>query len=133
VIRPYTKAMQADGGRVKRKAARKAAASAAEKACYAEVDKRDGKRCRVCGRQGKPGAASMLDRLHHHHMILRSRGGQHESESVLSLCAQHHSEIHVDCTLRVEGDANARDERGKLAGVTVSRFGEAGWKVIGHC
>jgi hypothetical protein len=129
--RALSKSQQADGGRVKRKAARRAAASTAERQCYADVDKRDGRRCRVCGRQARPGVASMLDRLHHHHMILRSRGGQHEPSSVISLCAGCHSEIHVDCTLRLSGDANLRSaETGQLCGVRVERFGDGGWRLI---
>lgn len=134
MITPYTKAMQADGGRVARKAAKKAQASSDERACYKAVDTRDKGRCRVCGKRGNPQAASLLDRIHHHHMILRSRGGQHEPSAVISLCAGCHSEIHVEHTLHVEGDANARSaESGRLCGVKVSRFGEAGWRVVGFC
>jgi hypothetical protein len=130
--RAFSKSEQVGGSRVARKAARVAAKDREERACYAEVDTRDGLRCRVCGRAGNPRAASMLDRIHHHHMVYRSRGGQHEPNAVLSLCARCHSELHVDCTLRVEGDANARAaESGKLCGVKVSRYGESGWRVVG--
>ena len=104
------------------------------KACYAEVDKRDQGRCRVCGKRGSTTAVSLLDRLHRHHMIYRSRGGEHIPAAVITLCATCHGEIHVSGELRLEGDANVRDMvTFKFCGVTVSRFTESGWKVERVC
>jgi hypothetical protein len=130
--RGLSKREQADGGRVARKAAKKAAIDREQRECYKAVDARDKGRCRVCGKRGSPTAASLLDRIHRHHMMYRSLGGTHATANVLSLCAGCHSEIHVEYTLRVEGDANARAaESGRLCGVKVERYGEAGWRVVG--
>jgi hypothetical protein len=53
---------------------------------------------------------------------------------VITVCTKHHDEIHVHATLRLEGDATARDAvTGKLAGVQVSRHTETGWKVEKLC
>jgi hypothetical protein len=120
------------GGKSRRQAkADKRAEEAAElKSCYRIVDARDGGRCRVCNRRASPQATTLLDRMHRHHMVYRSRGGQHESSNVVSLCAACHSAIHVEMVLRVDGDATARDAvTGALAGVQVSRYTETGWKV----
>lgn len=101
--------------------------------CYALVDERDGGRCRVCGRRGSPRMATLLDRLHRHHLVYRSLGGQHVSWAVVSICAHCHDEIHVMGTLHLEGDADLRDDRGRLCGVQVSRLRESGWVVEGMC
>ena len=102
--------------------------------CYALVDARDQGRCRVCGKRGSPTAVSLLDRLHRHHMIYRSRGGEHIPSAVITLCANCHAEVHVAGELRLEGDANVRDQvTFKFCGVTVSRYTESGWKVERVC
>ena len=126
-----SKAKQVGGSRVARKQAARAAEAQAIKACYREVDERDGHQCRVCRKRCNPRAISMLDRAHHHHMVYRSRGGQHVPESVITLCAACHDAIHVRMELRVTGDANARDAvTGKLAGVKVERYTvDRGWQV----
>lgn len=98
--------------------------------CYRRVDTRDEGRCRVCLRRGNPEATTLLDRLHRHHMVYRSRGGEHLPENVLSVCKACHDAIHVTATLRVSGDAEAVDAvTGKLAGVVVERVTDAGWTV----
>jgi len=116
--------------RVKEKLRKRAEEAQSMRQCYRIVDERDGKRCRVCRRPGYPNGTTLLDRLHHHHMVYRSRGGQHEPDSVILLCAICHAAIHIEGTLRVSGDANARDTAtGKLAGVKVERYTDAGWIV----
>lgn len=101
-------------------------------ACYRAVDERDIGRCRVCGKRGSPTAVGLLDRLHRHHIVYRSRGGQHVSSGVLSVCASCHAAIHNDGTLRVSGDADVRDAvTNKLAGVLVERLIDAVWRVEG--
>ena len=113
--------------RAERKQAKKTAQEAAERACYRAVDQRDGHACRVCKRL--VGGNSMLDRAHHHHLVYRSRGGEHASANVITVCKACHDAIHVKATVRLEGDADLRDARGKLHGVKVSRLTEAGWTV----
>lgn len=100
--------------------------------CYRDVDERDIGRCRVCGKRGSPTAVGLLDRLHRHHMVYRSQGGDHRSCNVLSVCASCHAAIHNDGTLRLSGDADMRDVlTGKLAGVLIERLVDAVWTVEG--
>jgi 5-methylcytosine-specific restriction endonuclease McrA len=102
--------------------------------CYRAVDERDGGRCRVCKKRGHPQATTLLDRLHRHHLIYRSRGGTHEPENVVTVCASCHDAMHVDGTLRLEGDANARDAvTNKLAGVCAMRLLDGVWQVEKWC
>lgn len=125
-----SKAQQVGGSRFSRKQEKRAAEAREMKACYAQVDERDGYRCRVCRKACNPRAVSLLERAHRHHMIYRSRGGEHVPECVVTLCASCHEAVHVRMELRVSGDANARDAvTGKLCGVRVERYTEQGWEV----
>ena len=109
------------------KAQRKADEAKAIKACYAAVDARDGHRCRVCR---KPvGGVGMLEARHRHHLVYRSRGGEHSAANVLTVCVKCHAAIH-DAEIRLSGNANARaSESGVLCGVTLERYAEGGWRV----
>jgi 5-methylcytosine-specific restriction endonuclease McrA len=116
--------------RAEAKRERRTAEAKEMRLCYNIVDERDSGRCRVCRKRGNPNATTLLDRLHRHHIIYRSRGGEHVPRAVLSICADCHSEIHVDGTLRLEGDADLRDAvTGRLCGIKVSRLVESGWEV----
>jgi hypothetical protein len=130
--RAFSKSDQVGGSRLQRKLAKKAANDKAWKDCCKAVDERDEHHCRVCGRYGNPRSRTMLNMIHHHHLIPNERRcGIHEPSRVISLCARCHGEIHVDCTLELTGDASARSvETGRLTGVTVRRHGEGGWRVV---
>jgi len=67
------------------------AAEKLERAIYALVSLRDHYRCRCCGRGGDPRAVTLLGKLHHDHLVPRSRGGQTVPENVILLCSQCHS------------------------------------------
>lgn len=111
------------------KAQRRADEARAIKACYAQVDRRDGPHCRVCGR--RVGGLGMLEARHHHHLVYRSRGGEHLTRNVLSLCRPCHAAVH-DSEVRLSGDADAtRLEDGRLGGVLVERWTESGWIATG--
>jgi hypothetical protein len=69
------------------------------------VNQRDGYCCRVCGRRCDPGATTMLDKGHHHHIVLRSAGGLDTPENVVLLDADCHDAVHVKKTLAIEGNA----------------------------
>lgn len=98
------------------------AKDAAEARCYALVDARDELRCRVTGKLlSKRGG--LTTRVERHHMISRGAGGPHESWNVVTVSPETHAEIEVKGTLRLTGDADARDERGRLCGVKVERPG----------
>jgi hypothetical protein len=88
---------------------------AAEAACYRAVDRRDGYACRLCGKRGRPESPSLLDRLHHHHNVLRSKGGAHDTRTVFLVCAGCHDLLHKH-RLRVTGDADVPQ------GLTVERL-----------
>lgn len=53
---------------------------------YAAVDARDERACRCCGRREK---------LHHHHLTFRSKGGGDCVENVLLLCVLCHALLHA--------------------------------------
>lgn len=117
--------------RTSEKAARKAQDERDERECYRAVDERDQLRCRVTGvRLSLSG--DMTKRVHRHHMIHRSRGGQHLTSNVITVSPKIHDEIHVLGTRRLSGDADVRDERGRLCGVRneVLVLGST-WEVIG--
>lgn len=67
-----------------------------------QVDTRDNRRCRCCGRQGNPDGIDALDKLHRHHLAFRSKGGQDVASNVLLLCPTCHDAVHVKRTLRIE-------------------------------
>lgn len=72
------------------------------RAVSAEVDARDGGRCRNCGRAagGTPETA-----LHRHHIQYRSRLGTDDSKNVITICGRCHAEVHAG-RLEVCGDAD---------------------------
>ena len=112
--------------------ARANAEKAAERECYRRVDIRDGRRCRVCGCHVVPGSVDGRQRAEHHHLVLRSRGGDHSTANVCTLCARCHDEIHVRARMRLVGDADLREaSTRRLAGIAVWRLREHGWEVTG--
>jgi hypothetical protein len=70
---------------------------AAEKKCYAKVDERDGRCCTF--------PACRRTMRHHHHIVYRSKGGQHDTRTVTSLCVKHHAWVHGGL-VQVAGNAN---------------------------
>lgn len=109
------------------KAKRRADEARAMKACYAAVDARDGRCCRVCRK--RVGGIGLLEAAHHHHLIYRSRGGTHETATVLTLCVACHQAVH-DAKIRLTGNADERSPHtGALCGVRLERYTEGGWKV----
>lgn len=114
--------------RADEKAARDAQDAKAERECYRAVDKRDGLRCRVSGvllslRGG------LVKGVQRHHLQKRSQQGEHFTWNVITVSSAVHDRIHVHGTLRLEGDADARDAEGRLCGVAVMVPTEAGWVV----
>jgi 5-methylcytosine-specific restriction endonuclease McrA len=49
------------------------------------VFRRDGYKCRYCGRRNN---------LHAHHVVYRSHGGADTEENLITLCSEHHEDIH---------------------------------------
>lgn len=106
-----------------------------ERIVYAAVDRRDKLRCRVTGRQGDPYSTSLLDKLHHHHILQKGRDlGPTETWNVISLHASTHSALH-DNELTIEGSADPNEEWplriGLKASAAESLFGK-GRRVPAH-
>lgn len=110
------------------KAARDAQEARDERECYRAVDRRDRFRCRVTGVLLTLGG-SLTNGVQRHHLIPRGRGGYHDTANVITVSRRCHDLIHVAGTLRLSGDADARDGNGKLCGVKVERLTEFGWTV----
>jgi hypothetical protein len=71
------------------------------------VDLRDKRECRCCGRSGKvDGAASVLERLHRHHIQYRSASGEDTLENVLILCSFCHLAEHAGQLTLIGTNAN---------------------------
>lgn len=98
------------------------------KACYAEVDRRDGHCCRVCHK--RVGGIGMLYAAHHHHLVYRSKGGEHDPANVVTLCVACHQGVH-DGLLRLTGDADARSLVGVLCGLTLWHPNDSDWQAVG--
>ena len=47
-------------------------------------------RCRYCRKRLRQTLECVPDRLEHHHLTFRSRGGQDESCNLVTLCLEHH-------------------------------------------
>lgn len=92
-----------------------------EAACYALVDARDGLRCRVTGKALVKGGG-LTTRVERHHMISRGAGGPHASWNVVTVSKAIHDRIEVAGTMRLSGDADARDDRGRFCGVKVEEL-----------
>lgn len=107
---------------------------AGEAAHYREVcaatTQRDGSCCRVCKKWCNPRAISMLEKLHHHHIIPTSLGGLDETWNLMCLCADCHDDEH-GARIQLSGNADERDEMGRLAGVKLERMTESGWRIEG--
>lgn len=98
-----------------------------QKQCYTAVDKRDGPHCRVCHKR-VGGIGLLLARIHHH-LIYRSKGVIHETWNVLSICVKCDDLIHREGKLRLSGNADTVDERGRFCGVTIERLKDHGWEI----
>ena len=87
----------AKGSATKARRARKRAADAILARNAAIVRERDGDRCRVC---------RSADRVEVHHLVYRSRGGDHSTGNLVCLCGRCHGRVHAG-TLRPSGDGDA--------------------------
>ena len=80
----------------------------------AEVDRRDGRRCRCCGRRSDPEATGLLEKGHRHHIVYRSAQGSDEPFNKITLCAFCHDDEHHD-RLRFSADGlGAFDANGPM-------------------
>jgi hypothetical protein len=96
---------------------------ALERAVNRAVDARDKGRCRCCGRRGRLDATSVLDRLHRHHVIYRSRQGAESASNKVTLCALCHAAEHAKQLWIVGTDANGPLRFEVLEAAVVALFG----------
>ena len=110
---------------------RKAEAERELQRCYAEVDARDQKRCRVSGIKLTAGAADPRQRLERHHMLPCSTNPAERANpaNVITISAFVHQAVTAH-KLHLEGDANLRDETGTPRGVLLSHQSEIGWQPV---
>lgn len=95
-----------------------------------DVDTRDAGHCRICGRRVVLMAVDSRERAERNHIIKRSQGGPDTTANVHLICASKcHDDIHKRGITRVSGDADARDEKGRLCGIKVERLRREGWVV----
>lgn len=73
----------------------KRAAEKLKREVFADVDYRDKRTCRCCGRKGNPNSATALGRIHRAHIHDASRGGSMASENLISLCSLCHCLEHA--------------------------------------
>jgi hypothetical protein len=59
---------------------------AEKRRAYRQVDFRDGKRCRCCGRRGDPNATTTLGRIHRCHIHDAGTLGEMDAANLVSLC-----------------------------------------------
>lgn len=62
---------------------------------YADVDERDGRRCRCCGRKGNPDALTALGKIHRAHIQDASKLGEMSAKNLCSLCWICHALEHA--------------------------------------
>lgn len=91
----------------------------------AEVDARDGKRCRCCGRRGNPYATTTLGRIHRAHIQDASKIGPYVAKNLCSLCWICHALEHAKKLWFKGTDANSMPMRFEIAASVVEKvFGK---------
>jgi hypothetical protein len=105
-----------------------------ERAVYAAVDARDRGRCVLTGVRANPYATTLLERLHHHHIVQRGSGqGPTETWNIVSVSAIVHALLHQN-RLAVKGNADKKLTWTIKADAVVECFGRravpAGVRVV---
>jgi hypothetical protein len=99
--------------RVDEAIAKDAADAANERRWKAEIDLRDGRECRACGRKSDPELVGLTKRGHRHHMVYASAGGSDEPCNRVTLCYACHNDEHKN-RLRIDGPTAPLDANGPL-------------------
>jgi hypothetical protein len=79
--------------------------AANEKAWNAEIDRRDGRECRACGRKSDPEKVGLTTRGHRAHIVYASAGGSMEPFNRITLCHICHNAEHKN-KLRMTGPSH---------------------------
>lgn len=67
-----------------------------ERKTNAEIDARDHRQCRACGKHSDPEATGLLKRGHRAHIVYASGGGSMEPFNRVTLCYECHNAEHKD-------------------------------------
>lgn len=70
--------------------------AADEKRWDAEIDRRDGKKCRACGKPSDPDRVGLTTRGHRAHIVYASACGSMGPFNRVTLCAKCHTDEHKD-------------------------------------
>jgi hypothetical protein len=116
-----------DKTRTEQKREKRAQEALEMRECYRKVDDRENMRCRITRAPVNPHALSATERGEHHHVNYRSTGGGHTLDNVILISRHIHEQIHAG-RLRVSGDAEERDDLGRLVGIVVERLTAEGWR-----
>lgn len=71
---------------------------------YLLVEKRDGMRCRCCGKIVVRSAELRLDRIEHHHVHGRQIKGAESTWNIAVVCKECHDKRHLTRTLAITGN-----------------------------
>jgi hypothetical protein len=109
------------------------------KDAYLAAEKRDGMRCRCCGKPVVRTLELRLDKLEHHHVQGRDCENPESTENISCICRECHDERHVTRVLKISGNADKRLRMEKAGRVWFTRpvvaqaiakqGSEKGWKV----
>ena len=75
---------------------KEAEAAKLERQWNAEIDARDRRQCRACGKKTDPEAVGLLKRGHRAHIVYASACGSMEPSNRVTLCARCHNDEHQD-------------------------------------
>lgn len=96
----------------------------------AEIDRRDGKQCRVCDRKSDPDVVGLTKRGHRAHIVYASACGSWEPFNRVTLCAACHNDEHKD-RLRFTAEGGPYSGIDANAGMTFWRKDKDGrWYVV---
>lgn len=62
----------------------------------AEIDRRDRRQCRACGKRSDPEVIGLTTRGHRAHIVYASAGGSLEPSNRVTLCSRCHNDEHKD-------------------------------------
>jgi hypothetical protein len=78
------------------------------KDAYLAVEKRDGMRCRCCGKPLVRTLELRLDKLEHHHVNGRDCAEPESAKNICCICRECHDERHVTRVLKITGNADGK-------------------------